>query len=179
MDLDDLRRIGGAAKRSAFRQETLPQYLVPQEADDFSAWQAGQLIPPRTPENNELIARVQRDAAQGFRRYRVHILDQPLTAYLRFELYLYLDSVAVGSEVHVVDRDDHPALADLCEDFWLYDDEIAVRMIYDNEGHFLYPELIDDIDPYREMRDTALRHSEPLTDYLARKNLTRETLRMI
>lgn len=173
MDLGDLRRIGGAAKEPAFRLETLPQYLVPQEAELFADWKAGRLIPARTPENNELIARLQRDAKRGFRRYRVHILDQPLTAYLRFELYLYCDSVAVGSEVYVVDRDAQPDLATLHEDFWLYDDEIGVRMFYDDEGYFLYPELIDDLEPYREMRDTALRHAEPLTDYLAR-----ETLRM-
>ncbi|MGH3720806.1 MAG: DUF6879 family protein [Pseudonocardiaceae bacterium] len=178
MDLDDLGRIGGAAKQSAFRLETLPQYLVPEETADFSAWKAGKPVPPRTPESSELLARIQRDAARGFRRYKVHILDQPLTAYLRFELYLYLDSVAAGSEVYVVDRDDHPDLADLHEDFWLFDDEIAVRMIYDDEGRFLHPELIDDIEPYRQMRDATLRRAEPLNDYLARKNLTPETLRI-
>jgi len=178
MDLDDLRRIGGAAKQSAFRLETLPQYLVPEEEDAFSEWKRGTLIPPRTPENSKLLAQIKRDAARGFRRYRVHILDQPLTAYLRFELYLYLDSVAVGAEVYVVDRDDHPVLADLHEDFWLFDDEIAVRMIYDDEGHFLHLELIDDIDHYREIRDITLRHSEPLHDYLERKDLTPETLRI-
>jgi hypothetical protein len=178
MDLDDLRRIGGAAKKSAFRLETLPQYLVPQEAEIFADWKAGRPMSVRTPENNEGLARLKRDAARGFRRYRVHILDQPLTAYLRFELYLYLDSVVVGSEVYVVDRDIHPDLAELHEDFWLYDDEIGVRMFYDEEGHFLHPEPVDDIERYREMRDTAMRHAEPLNDYLARKNLTPERLRM-
>jgi hypothetical protein len=178
MDLHDLRRIGSMAKKSAFRLETLPQYLVPQEADDFANWKAGKPPPARTPENNEGIARLQRDAAGGFRRYRVHILDQPLTAYLRFELYLYLDSVAVGSEVYVVDRDDHPSLAELREGFWLYDDEIVIKMVYDDEGHFLYPERVEDIGRYREMHDTALRHSEPLANYLSRKHLTRDTLRM-
>jgi hypothetical protein len=161
MDLDDLRRIGSAAKKSAFRFETLPQYLVPQEAKAFADWKAGKPLPPRTPENDETIARLQRDAARGLRRYRVHILDQPLTPYLRFELYLYLDSIAVGSEVYVADRDDHPALAELHEDFWLYDDEIRVRMIYDEEGHFLYPELIEDLEPYRQMRDIAMRTASP------------------
>lgn len=178
MDLDDLRRIGGAAKDSAFRLETLPQYLVPQEVESFADWKAGRPMPVRTPENHEGLALLKRDATRGFRRYRVHILDQPLTAYLRFEIYLYLDSVAIGSEVYVVDRDTHPDLAELREDFWLYDDEIGVQMFYDGEGHFLYPELIDDLEPYREMRDTVLRHAEPLTGYLARKGLTRETLRM-
>lgn len=136
-------------------------------------------MPPHTPENHEGIPRLQRDATRGFRRYRVHILDQPRTAYLRFELYLYLGSVAVGSEIYVADRDNHPYLTDLHEDFWLFSDEIVVRMIYDDEGHFLHPELIDDIEPYRQIRDTALRHAAPLTDYLARKNLTPESLKMI
>ncbi|MGQ0718267.1 MAG: DUF6879 family protein [Pseudonocardiales bacterium] len=178
MDLDDLRRIGSAAKQSAFRLETLPQYLVPQEAESFADWKAGRPMPVRTAENHEGLARLKRDAMRGFRRYRVHILDQPLTAYLRFELYLYMDSVAVGSEVYVVDRDTHSDLAALHEDFWLYDDEIGVRMFYDDEGHFLYPELIDDLEPYRHMRDTSLRRAETLTDYLARKNLSSEALRM-
>jgi hypothetical protein len=179
MDLNDLRRIGGAAKESAFRLETLPQYLVPQESEMFAEWQAGKPMPLRSPENHEGLARLQRDAARGFRNYRVHILDQPLTAYLRFELYLYLDGVAVGSEIYVVDRDTHPDLAELHEDFWIFDDELAIRMIYDEEGHFLYPEPIDDIEPYRVLRDTSLRHAELLTDYLARKGLTPERLRMI
>jgi hypothetical protein len=178
MDLDDLRRIGGAAKESAFRLETLPQYLAPQESERFAEWQAGKPMPLRSPENHEGLARLQRDAARGFRNYRVHILDQPLTAYLRFELYLYLDSVTVGSEIYVVDRDTHPDLAELHEDFWIFDDEIAIRMIYDDEGHFLYPEPIDDIEPYRVLRDISLRHAEPLIDYLARKGLTPERLRM-
>lgn len=179
MDLDDLRRIGGAAKESAFRLETLPQYLVPQEVESFADWKAGKPMPVRTPENHEGLARLKCDATRGFRRYRVHILDQPLTAYLRFELYLYLDGVAVGSEIYVVDRDTHPDLVELHEDFWLFDDEIGVRMFYDDEGHFLYPELIDDPEPYRELRDTSLRHAEPLTDYLVRKNLAPENRRMI
>ncbi|MGH3872164.1 MAG: DUF6879 family protein [Pseudonocardiaceae bacterium] len=84
----------------------------------------------------------------------------------------------VGSEIYVVDRDAHSDLADLHDDFWIFDDEIGVRMFYDDEGHFRYPELIDDLGHYRKVRDTALRHAEPLTDYLARKGLTPETLRM-
>ncbi|MGH3854249.1 MAG: DUF6879 family protein [Pseudonocardiaceae bacterium] len=178
MDLDDLRRISDDAKESAFRLETLPQYLVPQEAERFAIWNSGEPLPLRTPENSEWLARLQRDTANGFRWYRVHILDQPLTSYLRFELYSYLEGVAVGNEIYVADRDSHPDLIELHEDFWLVDDKISVRMVYDDEGHFRYPELVDDIESYIQVRDTALRHAEPLTDYLARKNLTPEALRM-
>lgn len=140
--------------------------------------QAGTPVPPDTPEDSEWLARLQQQIVDGFRQCRVHILDQPLTPYLRFELDSYLDSVAVGSEVYVVDRDVHADLTDLHEDFWIFDDEIAVRMYYDDEGHFLHPELIEDIEPYRELRDMTLSRSEPVTEYLARNGLTRETLRM-
>lgn len=178
MKLDDLHRIGSEAKHSAFRLETLSQYLVPQEAESFAKWQMGKPPPPRTPEDSAVIAQIKRDAERGFRRYRVHILDQPLTAYLRFELYMYFDSVAAGSEVYVADRHDHAELVELHEDFWLFDDEVAIRMIYDDEGRFLFPEPTDNIEAYRRMRDTALRHSEPLASYMARKQLTRESLTM-
>jgi len=178
MDLVDLRALGANAKRSAFRLETMPQYVVPQEAELFAAWNAGMAPPRRTPENDPAMARLQRELQRGLRRYRVHILDRPLTPYLRFEIYLYLDSVAVGSEVYVADRDAHPDLADLREEFFIYDDETVVRMFYDEEGHFLYPEFVDDVEPYLAMRDTAMRHAEPLLDYMARTGLTEEALTM-
>ncbi|MGH3829781.1 MAG: DUF6879 family protein [Pseudonocardiaceae bacterium] len=179
MDLDDLRRISEDAEESAFRLETLPQYLVPQEAERFAIWNSGEPLPLRTPENSEWLARLQRDTANGFRWYRVHILDQPLTSYLRFELDSYSEGAAVGNEIYVADRDSHPELMELHEDFWLFDDEIAVRMIYDDEGRFLYPELVDDIESYMQVRDAALHHAEPLIDYLARKNLTSESPKII
>jgi len=42
-------------------------------------------------------------------------------------------------------------------------------MIYDHEGRFLRPELAENIGPYLEMRSIALRHSDPLSDFLARR----------
>lgn len=51
-------------------------------------------------------------------------------------------------------------------------------MVYDDEGHFLHPERVNDIESYRQMRDTSMRHAEPLNNYFARKNLTPENLRI-
>lgn len=45
-------------------------------------------------------------------------------------------------------------------------------------GHFLRPEPVDNIERYREMRDIAMCHAEPLNNCLARKNLTPETLKI-
>lgn len=178
MNVNDLVRLIDNVQISAFRLETLPQYLVPQEAEEFASWRVGYPRITRTPDTHEYLAELQRDVARGIRWYRVHILDQPLTAYLRFELCGYLANQQAGEEIYVVDRDSHADLAELHEDFWLYDDEIAVRMVYDGEGHFLGPEPVEDLGRYREMRDAAMRHAELLNDYLARKKFTPDTLRM-
>lgn len=170
MNLDDLDKIMDAAKRSAFRLETLPQYLVPQEEESFAAWRAGRPHPPRTPETSAWLAELQQIVARGIRWYRVHILDYPLCDYSRYELHGYQESQAVGQETFIADRAEHAELKDLHEDFWLMDDEIAVRMVYDDEGHFLRPEPTDDVAPYLVMKDTAMRCAEPLNDFLARRN---------
>src|SRR5205823_1964925 len=56
VDLTDLGKIMDGAKRAAFRLESLPQYLVPQEEDEFAAWRAGKQPLPRTSESSEWLA---------------------------------------------------------------------------------------------------------------------------
>lgn len=169
MNLDDLDRIVDECRVSAFRLEALPQYLVPEEEEAFAEWRATGRKKRRTPANDAWLAELQEIVARGVRWYRVRILDYPLSDYSRFELDGYRDSDAAGQETFVADRAEHSELAEMHEEFWLYDDEIAVRMVYDDEGHFLRPEKAADIDACRAMRDIALRCSEPLESYLARR----------
>jgi hypothetical protein len=100
--------------------------------------------------------------------YRVHVVDRPLSTYLRLEFLGYQENAAAGEEVYIADRGAHPDLRGLTEDFWLFDDEVAVRMIYDAEGRFVGVEraLDAELQHYRHRRDLALAHSVPLADYL-------------
>lgn len=165
MDLDDLRRLYDNAT-DHFRLETLPQYLVPQEAEEFAAWKRGERQ-YNTPENTKYLAFLRDTTAAGQRWWRVHVLDYPLAEYSAFELYGYQANAAAGEDVYIANRAWHADLADLHEDFWLYDHSIVVRMVYDEEGHFLYPERNDaNLPRYLEIRDRAMRHAVPLADYL-------------
>lgn len=168
MDLSDVARIFEQSTRSAFRLETLPQYLVPQEEEALAAWRAGDRRLD-TPEDSPWLAHIRASSEQGYRWYRVHVLDYPLTEYSEFELYGYQANQAAGEEVFIADRACSPALEQLREDFWVVDDTTVIRMIYDDIGRFQRPELAVDTAPYLEMRSIALRHSEPLSDYLARR----------
>jgi hypothetical protein len=163
MDLDDFDQVADRAT-DAFRLETLPQYLVPQEDERFTAWKHGERR-RRTPENNTWLAQLRDFTTAGKRWWRVRILDYPLAEYSAYELFGYQDSDAAGQETFVADRAWHAELANLHEDFWIFDSTV-VRMVYDEEGHFLYPEQRNDLQHYLNIRDRALRHAIPVTDYL-------------
>ncbi|MGH8932542.1 MAG: DUF6879 family protein [Egibacteraceae bacterium] len=171
MNVEEFGRLFTAFQRSAFRLETLGQYLVAEEADEFAAFQAGRPPSRRTPEDDEWLRMIAQDAAAGKHWCRVHVVEHPLTAYLRYELACYPDSVAAGERVLIADQDAHPGLAALDrEDFWLFDDRLVVRMRYDGEGHWLGAERAADVDleEYRHRRDLALAHAVPLDEYLTK-----------
>jgi hypothetical protein len=170
VNLDDLGDLMDHATMEVFRLETLPQYLVPQEAERFAAWRAGRTLPPRPLASRKWWAELRQKISGGIRWYRMHILDFPLCEYSRFELYGYVESQVAGVETFLADRAEHPELQHLHEDFWLMDNDVAVRMVYDEEGHFLRPEPIDDVAPYLVVRDTAMKCTEPLDDFLVRRN---------
>lgn len=164
MDLGDVRRLADQAT-DHFRLETLPQYLVPKESESFTAWKRGERW-RRTPDSNAWLARLSAATAAGQRWWRVRILDYPLVPYSAHELFGYQDSGAAGQETFVADRAWHAELAELHEDFWIYDSTTVVRMVYDEEGHFVHPELCDDVERYLAIRDCAVKHALPLADYL-------------
>lgn len=85
MTLDELRAAVEQAEREVFRLEVQQSYAGVVDPG-WDAWQVGQPLPHRTVENNEWLAQVASDVAAGRRRYRVLVLDLPLTEYLRYEL---------------------------------------------------------------------------------------------
>lgn len=164
MELSDLEHIAEAAT-DRFRLETLSNYLVPQEADEFAAWQRGHRNLPAV-DDQPWLCHIRDTTSHGARWWRVRILDYPLTDYSTYELHGYQANAAAGEDIHVTNRAWSTELADLREDFWLFDHTTAVRMIYDDQGHFLHPELATDTDRYLDMRTIAARHAKPLADYL-------------
>jgi len=171
LEIADLARIVDGARLSVFRMETLPQYLVPQEAEEFAAWRSGRPVVLPTPETSSWLAHVAARVTSGVRWSRVHILDHPLSDYCRYEIWGYAANQAAGEQIYLADRSAHRDLESLREDFWLVDDFTVIRMIYDAQGQFERPELLEDVRPYLVMRDTAFRHAEPLDEYVAGRDL--------
>jgi hypothetical protein len=159
------------SERSVFRLEALNVYDVEDEAEEIRAFEAG-LPFPKVPEMEESMEGNRRLVARGVRLQRLHVVDFPLTPYLRFELAAYDMNVESGEEILVADRAWHPDLAELTQDFALFDAETshpcAVWMHYDaagKPGEYDYTEDPAEVARCIRLRDIALAHALPLEKF--------------
>ncbi|MGQ0773687.1 MAG: DUF6879 family protein [Pseudonocardiales bacterium] len=171
MNVDDFDAVFDRFRVSAFRLETLSRY-ADDEDEEYALFLAGEPLPERSPRTVPWLRRVADTTAAGQRWRRVHVVSQPLTNYLRFELVGYEANVEAGEDVHLADRGAHPELAALHQDFWLFDaetpDSFAMLMHYDTASHLVDVELTEDpyiIERCKRERDLAAAWSVPLLKY--------------
>ncbi|MFC7967437.1 DUF6879 family protein [Streptomyces cinereoruber] len=145
----------------AWRLETLPQYLVPQEAEEFAAFKAGARFPG--PYEDAWMAMV-RTRNVG----RVHIVTRPLTDYLRFEFERYYQHQApAGEDIRILDITDRPNPLPDVPDFWMFDRSAVVLMKYEADGRQIERELYEgDPAPFLEYQRIAIAESVPFLEYV-------------
>lgn len=155
--------------KSAFRLELLDTYDVEADGGDFERFLRGE--PEPTPERKRpWLERLRREASAGILNHRVHVLRTPLTDYLRYECeWGYVSNAAAGEDIRILDLTER-ALPDGVPDydFWLIDDQHAIRMHYDQAGRFLGAEPVDDLSLYQQSRDALVSASEPFQAWWAR-----------
>lgn len=151
---------------SAFRLETLSEY----DDEAVRAFLAGEPRPPM-PGKERWVARVQAACASGKIMSRVHIVAEPLTDYLRYELtWSYPANVAAGEDIRIALVS--AGLPD--RDFWLFDSRRLLWLDYDATGQMVAAELDDDpasIVQANYWRDSCLHMAVPLADYLRDRQL--------
>jgi hypothetical protein len=154
-------------RESWFRLETLQTYNAG-EAEELREFLAGRPRPHR-PGAWQVVIR--NHAAAGRTLCRVHVIREPPTDYVRWELYAYGPNIEAGEDVRAVPvPEGAPWPAGIPEglDFWLFDDRDVWVMEYDDTGRFLACELVSDqgeVEQYRAWRDAALAASIPVGDY--------------
>lgn len=158
---------------SWFRLETLQAYDVGAERDQLEEFlRTGQIDASGGAEWREMISR---HVAAGRTLQRVHVVEEPLTDYLRFEIAAYELNNAAGEEIGLipVSRGEWPEGLPRATDFWLIDDGqpggTAWAMDYDEAGGYRGDELVRDpevIESYRRWRDVALAQAIPLREYI-------------
>ncbi|QDY78776.1 DUF6879 family protein [Streptomyces qinzhouensis] len=153
-------------KNEAWRLETLPQYLVPQESEDFSDFCEGRSMTPYTA--SSYTERVARQRGEGKRNGRVHIVTQPLSDYLRFEFSRYYGvHVQAGDNIRILDVTNRANPLEGVQDFWMFDRSEVVLMNYEADGTQINREVFEgDISPFVEYQRTAIAESVPFEEYV-------------
>jgi hypothetical protein len=152
----------------AFRLETLDQYAADYEEEAVRRFLAGEPLDPGfiAP----WLEQVATATGAGRQLQRVHVVTEPLSDYLRFEMDGYRFTVAAGEDVRILPRSVARELELPGEDFWLFDDGPVARMRYDRHGAFLGAELVEEPDVvarYCQGRDVALQAATPFARYVA------------
>jgi hypothetical protein len=103
---------------------------------------------------------------------RVHVVIEPLTDYLRFEVaWSYAHSVAAGEDVRIIplaEGEGWPPDVPV-RDFWLFDDTELFDMRYDTDGAWVGVVHLTNPDAAVvacQQRAAALSHGQPWAAYV-------------
>jgi hypothetical protein len=167
LDSDEWMALFTGVQSSWFRLETLQVYDVGYENEEFETFlRTGQLDRDIGPWQQMISTH--RHAGRQLRR--VHVIEEPLTDYLRYELAAYQHNGRAGEDIRLIPVRHGQWPSDLPQnfDFWLFDDSDVWTMTYDDAGRFLSADRATDtqlVNQCRQWRDVALAHSIPQTDY--------------
>jgi hypothetical protein len=165
-------------RHTAYRLEILQSYDVGYEDQSFRAFLAGDPL-VADPARDEWTGMVRAAAADGKVFQRVHLVTEPLSDYVRYELaWWYAPNTEAGDDVRILPADRVPSkeLAALIGlgDYWLFDSSDLWVMHYDTDSRFQYAEQVSDhemIVTRAYWRDAALHYAIPYTDYMRRAEL--------
>lgn len=158
---------------TSYRLETLQRYDVSYEKDEFGRFLAGETRGEFPGISEWINGTVAKAVAAGKRMHRVHVVEKPLSDYVRFECaWAYEHTSKAGEEIRVipVSKGDWPEELPHY-DYWLFDSSQLVVMHYEEDGTFTAAEIIDEprrIVEANYWRDAAVKASIPYREFARR-----------
>lgn len=149
-------------KKYAFRLELLQEYDVPEEKESFGRFlRTGEV---KDDNRDEWASIIQSAISRGATMNRVHVIKEPLSDYIRFELTAYKFNIKEGEKVFLLSQKEFDELKmSINSDFWLFDDELVLEMNYDKKGKFIESrELRKDIKSFIKLKAKLLQLARPL-----------------
>jgi hypothetical protein len=156
-------------QRTAWRLESRRGYAVDVGTPKWQRWKAGDDLGfnPEHPWH----ANVRTQTEQGKRFERVRILDQPPTQGQRFLLASGAGNVQAGEDIRNLWRADADRLGLPAVDFWLFDEQLVVRLVFDADDNTLGVEVSEsaaDVAEACRIRGLAWPAAIPTVEFAAR-----------
>jgi hypothetical protein len=164
---DEFGELLRAIEHDAFRLELQRQYAEPGETATVARFFAGDPEPPtEVPSLKAWFDQVAAQTATGKRIERVRVQEDPPTPYQQWERWIAKWNIEAGETIHYLTRDEALRIGLLPSagntDWWLVDGARLICMSFDDDGHRVLTELVEDPDAVAQAsawRDLALRHS--------------------
>lgn len=157
---------------SVFRLETLQVYVDPVEDANIAAFHRGDPEPPPDPVEDEWAAMLRAHRDAGRVQQRVHVVMEPITEYLCYELcWEYGPHAAAGEDIRIIPVTDRWPGDVPRSDFSLFDSRLMFRLNYLPDGTWLGAEEVTDptdVIAACVARDAALHHAMPWSEYMSR-----------
>lgn len=135
------------ASKEVFRLETLDEYKVDEEVEEFERYRSGKYSFDKLKKISEgglsnYLQVIKNAKDRGVNIFRIHIVTVPLTKYLKFEIETgYYISENYGEKVFLINRNDLNKVNNLNEleisDYWMFDEKYVLPIKYDKEGRFI------------------------------------------
>ena len=153
------------AKKNVFKCEVLQDYTAVDMGPSLQAWYDGdkelsvKLMIEADRTNEWMKAYLARD----IRKTRVHIVQEPYSPYLEWEIECYKHGHN-GEDIFLTPYEALDNIKIPKGDFWMFDDGAVVEYVYEGRhgnpvGGYIYPPG-SDITRFRVVRDEALKHGE-------------------
>lgn len=170
----ELRQLFASFTHSTYRLETLQSYGLSGEDPALDAFLAGQPY-VRPPGKVNWLNNIHRAVKIGATMRRAHIVREPLTPYLEFELtWAYAPNVEAGEDIRIIAlAEDEPWPAGLPQehDYWLIDDRLYdMEYARDQARSWIGVYPVDDpsrVAQAQAWRDQVLEMAVPWRTYIA------------
>jgi hypothetical protein len=177
LERPEYRKLFESFHSSMFRLETRNRYDVPFEKDSFQRFLKGERVVPDEGDREwQRLISAHRTAGRLWQK--VHVVDLPLSDYLRFEIATSYDVFSpFGEEVSMIERRQGSVTDHFDDqDFWLFDDSVLVLMHYSDDDQVLARELVVD-EPeltaaFVVRKEEALKAAIPYTEFCAKATLS-------
>lgn len=160
--------------RTAVRLEARDQYQIHGEQEPFRRWLAGE--PDDLAWFRPWLDMVAGRTARGLSFERVRVVPEPLTDYLRWELWGCQFNVEAGEQISYLPREQADELGLPRLDYWLFDNERVALLHFADNDELLGAEIITDeseLERYRSWWTVAHGAARPYPDYVKSQPLSR------
>ncbi len=156
-------------KQEAFKVEVLQDYYAHDKGPSLDAWLAGDRQKSLDIIRKQGPGKWHEDyAKRSIRKIRLHIVEEPYTPYIEWEIELYKLIIIpyTGEEVSLVPQADVSNLDIPDGDFWIFDDKRVVQYRYRDtrsyEADVYDVAQGDNISRFLDLKPELLKHAKKL-----------------